>query len=191
MSFNKRNTCPDFAEILRGTSADKQILEQVVHCFYEQLKVFAQWKCKSVHAAQDTLQDTMLNLMTSLDSYRGDAPLEAWLKKLVVSSCSRMQRGMKNNPNIHIPFEEEQTEGFDSEQEMRMIISEQSDKLLQLLESIDEPNRSLILLHEGQEQTLDELAIRFDLTVDAVKSRLKRTRQKIREALAENQVQTA
>jgi len=187
MTEMKKDTCPDFASILKDTDPDDKILEQIIHCFYEQLKVFANWKCKSTHQAQDTLQDTMLTLMTSLSSYRGDAPLNSWLKKLVVSSCSRMKRGRKNNPNLHVEYDDFSTSSETVDQDMKLVISEQSDKLFKLLDTIDEPNRSLLLLHEGEDYSIQELAKRYELTSEAVKSRLKRTRAKMRETLLQAQ----
>ena len=51
------------------------------------------------------------------------------------------------------------------------------------IEQLEEPNRSLLRLHDVEEVPVATLAERFGLTVEAVKSRLKRGRGIVREGL--------
>ena len=59
---------------------------------------FARYQCRDETLGQDAFQEAMITALTKLDTYRGDAPIEPWLRRIVVSSCSRLRRGKKNDP---------------------------------------------------------------------------------------------
>ncbi len=175
--------CPDFREILRESHPDDRLIEQIVHCFHKQLEGFARYQCKNRENAEDALQDALLTMLASIGSYRSDGPLEAWLKKLLVSSCSRLRRGRKNNPNLHLTVEDTKLADNTIDQESLAILSDQTQRLSALVDRLDEPNRSLLLRHEGADVSIKQLAHEFDLSTESVKSRLKRSRAKLREWL--------
>jgi RNA polymerase sigma-70 factor (ECF subfamily) len=181
--------CPDFAEILRDAPADASIREQVASCFYEEMARTARRVCRDGVLAEDALQEAMHVGLRKLDTYRGDAPLDHWLRRLVTSACNRLRRGRKNDPRLHVPFEPGQQGPTSAatatapEQEVGVLLGERLSLLAEALEEIPEPNRSLLLLHEGQQEPLGALARRYELTEEAVKSRLKRTRALVRDTL--------
>ena len=179
-----RKRCPDFAQILRGTSPDSQIKKQVANCFYEELHRMARSRCKNAALAEDAAHDSLINAMESLGTFRGDAPIEAWLRRLVSSACHRLQRGRKNDPAYNLPLDEApkpaDADTGETGQEMALLVHERVLILKEALTDIAEPNRTMFLLHEGQDMSLADLSKRFDLTVESVKARLKRTRMKLR-----------
>lgn len=123
----------------------------------------------------------------SLESYRGDAPIDHWLKRLVVSACSRLKRGRKNNPAYNLPLDESigtrENDTDAGRQEVAVLLEERISLLNEALEDVPEDNRMLLLLHEGKEVPLAELAEQYGLSVNGVKSRLKRTRATLRARL--------
>ncbi len=66
---------------------------------------------------------------------------------------------------------------------MAVLLSERVGLLREALEGVSEPNRTMFFLHEAHDIPLGELAEQFDVTIEAVKSRLKRTRKSLREDL--------
>ena len=98
--------CPDFARILADTAPDAELREQVAICFGEELNRQAFRRCRDATLAEDAAQDALVIAFQSLGTYRGDAPLDHWLKRLVVSACSRLRRGRKNDPNYNRPLDE-------------------------------------------------------------------------------------
>jgi RNA polymerase sigma-70 factor (ECF subfamily) len=179
--------CPDFAEILRETTPDSSLFEQIAVCFSDRLEEYAKYVCRDETTGKDAMQDAMLAAMTNLDSYRGDSPIEGWLRRIVVSACSRIRRGRKNDPAINRPLETIEavrplTEPG-SDQELQLLLKERLELLSNEIEQLDEPNRSLLRLHDVEEVPIATLAERFDMTAEAVKSRLKRGRATVRERL--------
>lgn len=182
-----RKRCPDFAEILKTSPPDATLEEQITRCFTEEMRRIARHRCRSDSMADDAHQEAMVAMLESLPGYRGEAPLKFWLRRLVVTACARLHRGRRNDPAFNLPLDslspdaEELIEA--QRQEMQTMLGQRLEMLQLVLGEVDETNRSLLLLHEGQERSLDELAQRFDLTLDGVKSRLKRTRAALRERL--------
>jgi RNA polymerase sigma-70 factor (ECF subfamily) len=188
MATEKR--CPDFAATLRESSPNEDIYEQVARCFGEEIRRQARRRCRDLDLAEDAAQESMLSVMQALDTYRGDAPLERWLSRVVVSSCSRLRRGKKNDPRLHrsldeLPGEPRAADASQRSQEAALLFGEQVRLLEQAIGELDPQNQELLLLHEGDDVSLAELAARFELTTDAVKGRLKRSRAQLRARLIE------
>ncbi|RLB62739.1 MAG: hypothetical protein DRI90_08415, partial [Deltaproteobacteria bacterium] len=89
----RRKRCPDFAEILRATSPDEQIRQQVARCFHEEILRLAKRRCGDDALAEDASQDALIAALEALGSFRSEAPLRAWLRQIVFTACSRLRRG--------------------------------------------------------------------------------------------------
>lgn len=178
--------CPDFAALLREAEADAALYEQIAQCFHGELSRQARRRCGDETLAEDAAQDALVLALESLDSFRGDAPIDHWLKRLVVSACARLRRGRKNDPGYNRPLDEvgpvAASDGR-ADGEVAAMLSERVALLREALDELPEDNRALLLLHEGREMPITELASRFGLSVDGVKSRLKRTRARMRSRL--------
>jgi len=179
--------CPDFAAIIRESSADKSLFEQIAACFSKRLEDFATSYCRDHALGKDAFQEAMLTAFTKLDSFRGDSPIEAWLRRIVVTSCSRLRRGKKNDPRINTSFDAASGDAVfpdqSPSQEWHLIMAQSFEHLNEHMQNLKEPNRSMLIAHDMHEEPIGELATKFDMTEDAVKSRLKRSRQMIREAV--------
>jgi RNA polymerase sigma factor (sigma-70 family) len=175
--------CPDFRRLLREADPDASVINQVARCYERQLLDFAKAYCKNPTLAEDTVQETMLTMMRALHTYRGDGPLEAWLNRLVVTSCARQRRGMANAGSMHEPVETFEFEAPTAPQDVQLLLKEQLQFLANALTSVTEPNRSILLRHEAGDESLESLAANYGLTIDGVKARLKRTRADLRERL--------
>ncbi len=179
--------CPDFARIVKESTPDESLFRQIAECFSGRLKSFAKYVCKDETKGQDAFQDAMIAAMTYLDTYRGVSPIEPWLRRIVVTACSRQRRGKKNDENLNRSMESLKGELPDNaagpDQELIMMLKERLDLVQDEISSLREPDRSLLELHDIQETPITDLASRFELSTEAVKSRLKRARATVRDNL--------
>ena len=191
MSETDKQQCPDFKTILQSGEKVNNLHDLIVECFLSDMQKVAQKLCRNQTLAEDAVQDAVLSTITNLNSFRGEAPLKVWLSRLVRTACSRMRRGRKNSAEFNQPLEApgiiNKIDSVTPNQELQLLISERIDILYDVLKKEKEPNRSLLLLHEGQGLTIAELSEQFDLTTESVKSRLKRTRAKVRKKLESHQ----
>ena len=169
-----------------GMEDEDELFGQIVDCFGKDLQRFAMHRCSNAADAEDVVQDTLVAAYRYLEGFRGDSTLKTWLFKLAASACTKKRRGLKNSPNLHVEFdptllkpESQQTE----EAETSLLVREKFEKLTDALYSLSEQDREMLLLHQGEGLSLDLLAERFDLSISAIKSRLFRSRKKLRDEL--------
>lgn len=181
--------CPDFAEIIKETTPDHSLFEQIAGCFAGRLESFAKYYCQDPNLGKDAFQDAMISAMKYLETYRGDSPIESWLRRIVVSACSRLRRGKKNSPAINIPLDAAAEADVGSsadeapEQELRLMLVERLMMVQNEIGKLKEPNRSMLMLHDVEEVPIAELTERFQMSTESVKSRLKRSRAAVRQNL--------
>ncbi len=186
---NRPVQCPDFAEMIKDTTPDESLFEQIAGCFAGRLESFAKYYCKDPNLGKDAFQDAMISAMRYLETYRGDSPIESWLRRIVVSACSRLRRGKKNSPAVNLPLEttvsESGTPANESapDQELRLMLAEQLLLVQNEIGKLKEPNRTMLMLHDVEEVPIVELTERFQMSAESVKSRLKRSRATVRQNL--------
>jgi len=179
--------CPDFARAVREANVDESLFAQIAQCFAARLSAFASYYCRDESLGSDAFQEAMLATIAGLDGYRGDSPVEPWLRRIVMTSCSRLRRGKKNDPSVNVPMEERDAglafADSSPDQELRLIVAEGLRMVDTEIQALEEPNRSLLRAHDIEEVPIADLAARFDLTEEAIKSRLKRARAQVRDRL--------
>ena len=63
------------------------------------------------------------------------------------------------------------------------MLTERLEQVRKEIEKLKEPNRTLLISHDVEEVPISELAQKFEMTEEAIKSRLKRSRATVRERL--------
>ncbi len=179
--------CMLFRQPLPDALPTAELNEALARCFHAEMERFARYRCSDRALAEDVAQEALLLAMEALGSFRGEAPIEVWLKRVVRTACHRFTRGMKNDSAAHSPLDaipEGQLVAPQSEvAELSLLLAERVARLREVLVAVEEPNRSLLLLHEGEGVSIEVLGQRFGLSAEAVKSRLKRTRAALRRRL--------
>ncbi len=138
--------------------------------------------CRNAADAEDTLQDTLLSVASHLSEFAGRASLSSWIFALTRSACARRRRGLKNRPaqNIedapHLPSARPSPEEYTSQNELTAALTAALDR-------ISETYREVLLLRDVEGLSANEAAEALGVSIDALKSRLHRARQALREAL--------
>jgi RNA polymerase sigma-70 factor (ECF subfamily) len=187
VTINERyRNCPDLVTALKADGSSKELTDRIIECFSAYMSKLALFWCKEETLAEDAFQESVVIAMKAIESFRGESSLETWLSKLVRTACSRMRRGRKNSPAYNLPMSEVSERAdpdSDGELEVKVQLNERLEILGRSMMELDPINRELFLLHEGQDESIKDLAGKFDLTEEAVKSRLKRTREGLRDRL--------
>ena len=63
------------------------------------------------------------------------------------------------------------------------MLKERLEQVLEAIRRLDEPNRTLLEEHDLKEVSISELSMRYKMTEEGIKSRLKRARSEVREKL--------
>lgn len=136
--------------------------------------------------AEDLVQDVLLKLLDRVEEIEAlDAP-RPWLIRVLYRRYVDLYRRRRSSPvkdpgwRADLRTLEEQA-GDDNAAVMQLELRQ---SLLRALETLDENQRDVILLHDAEGYTALETAEILDISVGTVKSRLHRARQHLKKVLA-------
>ena len=121
--------------------------------------------------AADAMSETVLACFEKLDSLRQPEYFRTWLVRILIRKCQDILRERKRS----VPLEELAPAGRDEPGHARV-------EFLDLLDSLDEKYRTVLLLYYGEGFTVREIAQAMELKEDTVKTRLKRGRAQFKQA---------
>lgn len=123
-------------------------------------------------AAEDVVHDVFVKLMTQLESYHGDAPFGAWLKRLLVNAAIDSLRRRQRLAETDLqPVIEAQPGRGTAAYEMT--------HALHVLEQLAPDARAILILHQLEGYTHKELAQMFGRSESYSKSILSRTLRRL------------
>jgi RNA polymerase sigma-70 factor (ECF subfamily) len=165
-------------------SGDRDALDQITRCYGNRLLEIGKKQCRDESLAQDALQDALVSAATHLDDFRGEGSLEGWLGRMVTNACRRMKRGLKGNASIHIELPADQQSDAMTPDEIAAQ-SRLGDELVHALQILDPKDRGIVLLAEVNGWKGPEIAEALHMTPSQVRTRLSRSRQRLRLELAD------
>lgn len=151
--------------------------------------------------ADDAVQEALLRAFAHLHTFRGQAQLSTWLHRIAVNAClMRLRRRIALAPAIEsddcdaalgslLPRYLDDghradplpawTASVDELCERRALC----ERVRQLVQSLPEPHRTVLVLRDLEELSTDETAELLGVRANAVKTRLHRARQALRTML--------
>ena len=129
--------------------------------------------------AEELLQEAFLDVLRRLGSFRGEAPLGAWIRRIVMNRCLMFLRSYWEQYSDALP--EELPGDAIATPEMHL---EQLD-LVQLLDTLPPISRAVVWLHDVEGYTHAEIGQLLEKTASFSKSQLARAYVRLREAAKE------
>ncbi len=182
------------ALVTRLRAGDDAAYEQLVHLHIGRLLAVARRFLRREEDAQDAVQEAFLSAFKAIDRFDGRAQLSTWLHRITVNACLMRLRSLKRRPEVSYDdlLPKFRDDGHSAEpvgswnQTPAAVI--QSDELRgRVRAAIDELPDSLrvvILMGDIEEIDTEQTAHRLEITPNAVKVRLHRARQALREILS-------
>ena len=142
--------------------------------------------------AEDALQDAYIGAFRQLHQFRGDASLGTWLTRIVVNQSLQALRSTRRE-RVVTPFGESDTEqeamnvadAPAATPENTLLRSEMRRLIERNIDALPQVYRTVFMLREVEELTVDETAAALDIPTATVRSRLFRAKARLREALAQ------
>ncbi len=180
-----KHQCDNLDQRIREGNLDQSLFSAIAHCMGDDVRRFAAARCGDVGGdVEDISQDALLAAQRYLGGFRGDASLRTWLYRLVISACSRRRRGRKNDPNLHRSLDVAENMADDGgalDPEVEVMMAEKLEALEQAIAELRPQDRELLAAVEWEGLSLAEVGERHDLSVSAMKSRMFRIRQQLKE----------
>src|ERR1041384_6609790 len=135
--------------------------------------------------ALDIVQETFINACRHVGSLRDDARFGSWIFRIAHQKCAQHWRGQKR---AEMFVEDEAAESVDDRDGPAEILlrHEQEAALMNLLDQLPLPHRSVLLLHFIEDFSLEEIAAITGDPIGTIKSRLHYAKKNLRQRIEEN-----
>lgn len=149
--------------------------ETVVHLFADHITRLCTVWTRDSEAAKDCFQNTFLKLYQSQTEFRDDKHLKAWLITVAKNECR----------DYHRTFWKRKVElGFEPEEESVMAgCGGEAEQLVYALRDLPLKFREVLVLYYYEGYDTNEIAHMLNASVNTVKSRLRRGREKLAGAI--------
>jgi RNA polymerase sigma-70 factor (ECF subfamily) len=135
--------------------------------------------------AEDLFQDALMSLYQCLQSFRGEAPLGAWLRQIAISKCLMFLRSPWNRARVRL----ETDDFFGSHEGAGSLLSSLTTPapraevfdVERALACLSPTARAVVWLYEVEGYSHEEIARSFGKTVSFSKSQVARAHMKLRE----------
>jgi len=133
---------------------------------------------------KDILQESFIKVFANIGKYKGEGPLEAWIRRIIVNTTLTSMR--KNKSTIFVRTEETEVENNNiTEEEEESIFNTDFDKtaLMNAIESLPENYRIVFNLYCLENYSHKEISELLSMKEESSRTRLKRARKMLQEQL--------
>ncbi|MBP7791841.1 MAG: sigma-70 family RNA polymerase sigma factor [Candidatus Goldbacteria bacterium] len=150
---------------------------------------------RNTQEAEDVTQEIFINVFNNLKKFRGDSKLSTWIYRITVNTCKNRLKQMKRlKANI---IEEVTNEENDESRKLLEDVRENEEKtpdnvfmqknirdvIYKNIQKLPEEQKTVIILKDIDNLSYEEIAKTMKISVSAVKSKLFRARENLREKI--------
>jgi RNA polymerase sigma-70 factor, ECF subfamily len=185
---------PGFDEsalVARAKNGDMDAFSELVTHYERRVFRMAKQITQNDDDAEDVLQETFLKAYTHLDNFQGNSKFYTWLVRIAVNEALMKLRKRRSDKTV--PLDEPINTGedemvreiavWDENPEESYSREELSAVLNEAIQSLKPAYRTVFVLRDIEELSIEETAEALNLSISAVKSRLLRARLQLREKL--------
>jgi RNA polymerase sigma-70 factor, ECF subfamily len=139
--------------------------------------------------ADDAIQDAWMRAYLGLNTFNGKAQFSTWLTRIAINSSLAILRRKRAHPETSLEINNVDTwqprEIADQTQNVEEIFArrERGEQLREAICCLRPILRLVVEIHQANDSSIKEVAVRAGISVAATKSRLSRARKLLREAL--------
>ncbi len=180
--------------VARLKAGDHKAFEELVNHAAGRMLAVARRFLPEEQDAQDAVQDAFVSAFKNLDKFQEGSQVTTWLHRIVVNACLMKLRSRKRRPEKSIEDFLPTYDGTghrvggvaawaDGSERLDPDRAETRSKVREAIEQLPEDYRNVILLRDIEGLDTDESAVVLGISAGAVKTRLHRARQALREVL--------
>lgn len=185
---------PPFDEaalVAKAKAGDASAFSELVTHYDRRVFRMAKQITQNDEDAEDVLQETFLKAYSHLDDFQGNSKFYTWLVRIAVNEALMKLRKRRSDKTVplddpidtgedvvarEIAVWEDDPEQLYGREELATILD-------QAVQGLKPAYRTVFILRDIEEMSIEETAEALDLSISAVKSRLLRARLQLREKL--------
>ncbi len=179
------------ADLLRRNTPET--VEQAIGLLQNTVYSFSMKVCGHPEDAEDTMQEVLFRSLPHLTRIHEPQALAVWLYTVTRNRCWRMRRKTSNSPARNLSLDELMPDDAELDRlladaaaspERRLLHAEQHQLLHQAVLAIPAPLRMVLVLHDMEELTTEQVAQILGLQSGTVRVRLHRARLAVRKQMS-------
>ena len=179
--------------VKRAQRGDLKAYDELVKRYQERIYATLYHMTGNHEDANDLAQDAFIKAYAALKSFKGGSTFYTWLYRIAVNKTINFLKQRKNKFHLSlndIDFNAEHDPDLmalisDKTPTRDVALSELQKKLNEALLKLSEPHRIVVVLHDVQGQSHDEIAEVMGCNIGTVRSRLFYARQQLQGHLTE------
>ncbi len=181
------------ALVARARQGDLQAYDELIKRYQERIYATIYHMTSNHEDANDLAQEAFIKAYSALKSFKGGSSFYTWLYRIAVNKTINFLKQRKNRQAMSLNDIDFQAEhdpdlvALVSEKTPRREagLSELQEKLNEALLKLSEPHRLVVVLHDVQGQSHEEIAKVMDCNIGTVRSRLFYARQQLQSYLSD------
>jgi RNA polymerase sigma-70 factor (ECF subfamily) len=172
--------------VRRVLDGETALFEMLFHRHSQRIYRTARAILRDDEEAGDVVQETFLRAFRHLDQFAGRARFSTWLTKIAVYEArarARRRRTREVGPRKSAAPKKREERAIGPEQERRVLVRETRTMLEAAIDALPSLYRTVFVMKEVEEMSVAEVAACLNLSVEAVKARLRRARILLRKKL--------
>ena len=185
---------PDVQLMMQVVSGDDSAFENLVTRYQDRLIGFFYHLIRDRTAAEDMAQEVFMRVYKARERYTARARFSTWLFRIAHNLASNQKRGLARRREIPLSGSAASDDSVRREEEFlaeksalmptRLIDSKETQDIVRnALDSLNERQKTAVLLHKFEGMSYQDIGEIMDLNVVAVKSLLSRARGNLKEVL--------
>lgn len=168
------------AQVARARAGDLEALGTVYRAYEAPVYNLGRRICGNEEDAEDVLQDTFLEVCRSIDKFRGEGSLWAWVRQVAVSKALMLLRRRRSRPTHSLDGDG----AFPGEVGLTAPEPTAAIDLETALNRLSPVSRVVLWLHDVEGYTHEEIGELMGKTASFSKSQLSRAHRRLREWLS-------
>lgn len=140
---------------------------------------------KDTEIAKDMVQNTFIKCYKNLDSFRFDAQIKTWLYRITINECKDYLKSWNYKMVQVKSFINETAKSILPSTEKTVIDKYNTEEIKDTIFSLPKVYREVVYLYYYDSLTTEEIAKVLDISVNTVKTRLRRAKQRLASMIKE------
>lgn len=189
---NNHDQHSDSSLIAKIKKGDEHAFSLLMKRYEQTVWGFAFKLCRDKQKAEESFQDTFINVFRKIDQFNSRSKFSTWLYSIVANNCLMHRRKRKldalmesfdDAPDIENEEVQKQLTAWDDSPIHTVMNKELRDHLDDAIQELPDDYKAVFVLRDLEDKTAEETAKILNISVPAVKSRLRRSRIFLRHKL--------
>ncbi|MBA9078871.1 MULTISPECIES: RNA polymerase sigma factor [Rufibacter] len=175
--FQSQN--PTEADLLKEAIAGKREAQRLLYQRYaSKMLAVSKRYARTDFEAEDILQDAFMKVFTHLKNFKGECPVEFWIKRIVINTALKHQRS-----NRHLMVTDQEEEWEEASEQDCFDSQYGYEELLELVRELPPRYQAVFNLYAIEGFSHKEIGEMLEITESTSKSQYSRARASLRQAL--------